>query len=55
MNFSDFDGVVSQEVVPHELEVFAAGEESEDLSIVVQKLLLRGDLSTSEFLFKEFE
>ena len=55
MAFSDLDGIVSQEVVPHELEVFTDGEESQDLSVVVQELLLRGNSSSSELLLEEFK
>lgn len=55
MAFSDLNGIVSQEVVPHELEVLADGEESKDFSVVVQELLLRGNSSTSELLLEEFK
>ena len=44
MNFSDLNGVVSQEVVPDKLKVFARGEESEHLSVIIQELF---DLSYS--------
>ena len=55
MAFSDLNGIVSQEVVPHELEVLADGEESQHLSVVVQELLLGGNSSSSELLFQEFK
>jgi hypothetical protein len=55
MNFPDLDGVVSKEVVPDELEVLADSEESQDLSIVVQELLLRGNSSSSELLLQELK
>lgn len=55
MNFSNFDGVVSQEVMPLELEIAALSVESKHLSIVVQELFLGWDSSSSEFLLQEFE
>lgn len=55
MAFSDLNGIVSQEVVPHELEVLTDGEESKDFSVVVQELLLRGNSSSSELLLEEFK
>jgi hypothetical protein len=55
VDLSDLNCVVSQEVVPHELEVFAHGEESQHLSIVVEELLLGGNSSSSELLLKELE
>jgi len=55
MAFSDLNGIVSQEIVPHELKVFTDGEKSQNFSIVVQELLLRSNSSSSELLFKELE
>ena len=55
MNFSDLNSIVGKEVVPHELKVFAHGEESKDLSVIVQELLLRWNSSSSELLLEEFE
>jgi hypothetical protein len=55
MAFSDLNGIVSQEIVPHELKVFTDGEESQNFSIVVQELLLRSNSSSPELLFKELE
>jgi len=55
MAFSDLNGIVGKEVVPHELQVLAHGEESKDLSVIVQELLLRWNSSSSELLLEEFE
>jgi len=52
VDFSDFNCVVSQEVVPNELEVHRLDEESENFSIVVQELFLRGHPSSSELLLE---
>lgn len=51
-NFSDFHGVIS-EVVVDDVGDLALAEELEDLSIVLQELLLRGDSSSSEFVLQE--
>ena len=55
MHLSDLDGIVSEEVVPHELEVLGHGEESQHLSVVVKELLLGSNSSSSELLFEELE
>jgi hypothetical protein len=55
VDFSDLNSVIGQEVVPDKLKVFACSKESEDLSVVVQELFLRGNSSSSKFLFEEFE
>ena len=55
VHLSDLDSVVSQEVVPFELEVSALRVESKNFSIIIQKLLLGWNTSTSEFLFEEFQ
>lgn len=55
MNFSNLDGVVSQEIVPDELEVLRFSEESEDFPVVVQELLLRWDSATSKLLLQELK
>ena len=55
MNLSNLDGIISQEVVPHELKILTKGKESQDLSIIVQELLLGCNSSSSELLFKEFK
>ena len=55
MNFSDFDGIVSQEIMPLELQITTLGVESKNLSVVVQELFLRWNTSSSEFLLQEFQ
>jgi hypothetical protein len=50
MNFSDFDSVISQEVMPNELKIIGFSEESEHLSIVVEELFLRWHSSSSKLL-----
>jgi hypothetical protein len=55
MTLSNLDGIVSQEIVPHELKVLTEGEESQNLSIVVQELLLGSNSSSSELLLEEFK
>ena len=55
MAFSDLNGIVSQEIVPHELKVLTDGEKSQNFSIVVQELLFGSNSSSSEFLFEEFK
>lgn len=41
MNFSDFDSVVSKEIVPDKLKVFRFDKESQNFSIMVKELFLR--------------
>jgi len=53
VNFSDLNGVVSEVVVNNEGEVFALGEEAEDLAIVVEELLLGSNLAATEGLLEE--
>ena len=55
MNFSDFDSVVSKEVMPDKLKVLRSGEESQHFSIIVQELLLGRYSSSSKFLLQELE
>jgi hypothetical protein len=50
MHLSDFDGVVSQEVVNNEGEVVEAGVEPEDAAVVVQELFLALHAATTERL-----
>jgi hypothetical protein len=50
MNFSDLDGIISQEIVPDELKVLACGEESEYFSIIIQELFNLSDSSSTELL-----
>ena len=53
VNFSDLNSVISQVVVDNEGQVFGSSEEAEDLSVVVQELLLGGDFTATEGLFEE--
>lgn len=53
VNLSNFNGVVSKVVVHNERQVFALCVEAEDLTIVVQELLLGSNLTTTEGLLKE--
>lgn len=55
VTFSNLDGIVSKEVMPDELETFRLNEESENLSVEVEELLLGSNLSSSEFLFQELK
>ena len=55
MHFSNFDSVISQKVVPDELESFTLHEESKHFSVVIEELLLGSNLSSSEFLFEELK
>ena len=53
MALSDFDSIISKEIMPDELKTLRSDEESEYLSVEVKELLLRGNLSSSKFLFQE--
>lgn len=53
MDLSDLDSVVSKVVVDDEGQVFTSGVETENLTIVVQELLLGGNLATAEGLLEE--
>jgi hypothetical protein len=55
MGLTDLNGIVSQVVVDHKRSVLVGTVESEDLSVVIQELLLRGNLATSELLLKVLE
>ena len=55
MGLTDLNGIVSQVVVDHKRSVLVGAVESEDLSVVIQELLLRGNLATSELLLKVLE
>jgi len=55
MSFTDFNGVVSQEVLDYERAVVAGAVETEDLSVVVQELFLRCNFTSAEFLLKVLE
>lgn len=52
MDFSNFDSVVSQEVLNNKGTPITSAEELEHFSVVVQELLLGGNFATSEFLFE---
>ena len=52
---ADLESVVGQVVVHDVWQVLALGEESEDLAIVVEELLLSGDLATAELLLEELQ
>lgn len=54
VHFSNLNGVVSKIVVDDEWQVFASGEETEHLTVVIQELLLSGNLATTEGLLEEF-
>lgn len=55
MHLSDLNGIVSKEVVPHELQVLASREESEHLAVEVKELLLGGDSAATKLLLKILE
>ena len=48
VHFSDFNGVISKEIVNDEGKFVEAGEEAEDLSVVVEELLLALDSATAK-------
>ena len=55
MYLSNFDGVISQEIMPDKLEIIRPGEETQDFAIVVQKLLLGWNATSSKLLLKVLE
>jgi len=55
VDLPDLDGVISQEVVPDVLQVLAQHEESQHFSVVVEELLLGGNLATAKLLLQELE
>ena len=55
MHLSDFNSVISQEVVPDELQVITSREESENLAVEVEELLLRGNSTSTKLLLKVLE
>jgi len=55
MGFTDLNSVVSQIVVDDKRSVLVGAVESEDLSVVVQELLLRGYLTASKLLLEVLE
>jgi len=55
VGFSDLNGVISQVVVDYKRSVITSAVEAEDLSVVVQELLLRSDLASSKLLLEVLE
>lgn len=53
VNFADFDGVVSKVVVDDVGQVVIAGEETQNLLVVVEELFLAFDSATAERLLEE--
>ena len=52
---ANFKGVIAEVVVHDEGKVFALGEETEHLTVVIQELLLGGHLTASELLLEELQ
>lgn len=52
VRLSDFDCVIGQVVVNDVRELLAVGEETQHLAVMVEELLLRGNLATTEALFE---
>lgn len=52
VHLSDLNGVISQEVMPDKLKVITSSEESENLAVVVQELLLRSNSASAKLLLK---
>lgn len=52
---TNLEGVVTEIVVHDEGEILTLGEEAQDLTVVVQELLLAGDFATTKFLLEELE
>lgn len=55
MSFTNFNGVVGQEVLDYERAVVAGAVETENLSVVVQELFLRCNFTSAKFLLKVLE
>lgn len=55
MGLSDLNGVVGQVVVHDERQVLTGREEAQDLTVVVEELLLGRNLATAEFLLEVLE
>ena len=53
MNFTDLNGVIGQVVMDDERKAVTLCKEAEDLSVVVQELLLGSNFSATEGLFEE--
>lgn len=52
---ADFERVVGEVVVHDVRQIVANGEEAEDLTVMVQELLLGGYLTTAELFLQEFK
>ena len=55
MYASDFDGVISKEVMPDELCIVTSSEESQNLAVEIEELLLRSNSATTKLLLEIFE
>lgn len=55
MDLTDLDGVISKEILPDELEIFALSEESQHFSVIVEELFLRWYSTSTKFLFEELK
>jgi len=55
MGLTNLNGIISKVVVDDERSVVLSAIETEHLSIVIQELLLRSDLASSEFLLEILE
>ena len=55
MYASDFDGVISKEVMPDELFIVTSSEESQNLAVEIEELLLRSNSATTKLLLEIFE
>ena len=53
MALTNLERVISQVVVHHVGKVLVVDEETEDLAVVIQELLLRSNLATTETLLQE--
>ena len=52
---TNFKSIITEVVVHDERQILTFGEETEDLTIVVQELLLGGDLTATELLLEELQ
>ena len=53
VDLTDLNGIVSQVVMDNKRKTIIFGEETQNLSVFIQKLLLRGNLAATKALFKE--
>jgi len=54
MYLTNFNRVVSKEVVHNERKVLASGEEAQNLAVLVEELLLAGNLTATKLFLHEF-